>query len=73
MVKKRYKVTFKQNFAIYVKAENEEEAEKEAWNVLWQDRDFDPYDYEVKVVEVKRHEKLEERAGGCHHFRVRAK
>jgi hypothetical protein len=61
MVKKRYKVTFKQNFTIYVEAENKEEAEKEAWDFLWQDSDFDPYDYEVKVVEVKRYEKLEER------------
>jgi hypothetical protein len=56
MVKKRYKVTFKQNFTIYVEAENKEEAEKEAWDILWQDSDFDPYDYEVKVVEVKRYE-----------------
>jgi hypothetical protein len=56
MVKKRYKVTFKQNFTIYVEAENKEEAEKEAWDFLWQDSDFDPYDYEVKVVEVKRYE-----------------
>ena len=57
MVKKRYKVTFKQNFTIYVEAENKEKAEKEAWDILWQDSDFDPYDYEVKVVEVKRYEK----------------
>ncbi len=48
---KHYRVIFKRKFEIYVDAESKEEAEQEAWDLLEQDSEFDPWDFEVEVIE----------------------